>query len=271
MQYIFSILMGIVQGLTEFLPVSSSGHLLVAERILAQLGYRAIGVESLLIMLHLGSLFAVAIYFFKDWMNILLHPIKNKTLSLILLASVPAVIAKLVLGDTLDSLLGGRFLGLGFLVTALFLVLADRASAGDSARSGEITPARAGIMGLFQAFAILPGVSRSGSTIFGGILSGNSRQIAAKFSFLMSAPVIFGGFAFAVKDAVKLGTTSQMFAPDVLLAVLFAFLSGYFAIGYMMKKIEKVKLSKFSAYLAVLGLFVIFCQLTGFLGFKSML
>lgn len=268
MQYIYSIILGLVQGLTEFLPVSSSGHLLVVERLLSQIGYNAKNAQSLLIMLHFGTLFAVMIYFFKDWLNIILHPIKNNTLGLLIFATLPAIAAKLLLGDKLDALLAGRFLGPGFIITALFLIFADKCLSKKP--SGEVNLRRAGIMGLFQAFAILPGVSRSGSTIFGGILSGNTRSIAAKFSFLMSAPVIFGGFVLEVKDAAEAHALSSLFSLDILLGILFAFISGYFAIGFMIKKIERVKLSSFSKYLIVLGILVIICQISGFLGFERL-
>lgn len=268
MQYIYSIILGLVQGLTEFLPVSSSGHLLVFERLLSQIGYNAKSAQSLLIMLHFGTFFAVMIYFFKDWFNIILHPIKNNTLWLLIFATLPAIAAKLLLGDKLDILLAGKFLGPGFIITALFLIFADRCLSKNP--SGEVNLRRAGIMGLFQAFAILPGVSRSGSTIFGGIVGGNTRSIAARFSFLMSAPVIFGGFLLEVKEAAEANALSSLFSLDIVLGIAVAFISGYLAIGFMIKKIEKVKLSNFSKYLLVLGLLVILCQLTGFLGFEKL-
>lgn len=171
MQLIFSALMGIVQGLTEFLPVSSSGHLLVAERLLGLLGYTNENTLAFSVMLHMGTLIAVAAIFWKDWLDMLLHPVKNRTLLLLFIASLPALVLVLVLGDLIDGLFTGWFLGISFLITALFLVLVERLSRSKgqhSPKADQVQLPQAISMGLFQGIALLPGVSRSGSTLLTG-------------------------------------------------------------------------------------------------------
>ncbi len=270
MQTIFSALMGIIQGLSEFLPISSSGHLLLGEKLLALVGYDVVSSKGLLIMLHMGTLIAVAAVFWKDWLQMLLHPIKNKTLLLLFIASLPALFAMLLLGDFVDSTFTGWFLGPAFLITALFLYIAEKLSQKNQATSGEITTSRAVTMGIFQAIALLPGVSRSGSTLLGGIAGGLTRSMAAKFSFMMSAPAILGSFLVEAKDAIEADGLSTLFSFDILVGMLFAAVSGFLAIRYMLKLIEKISLTRFSVYLIFIGILVIIFQLTGFAAFPPL-
>lgn len=270
MQLIFSAIMGIVQGLTEFLPVSSSGHLLVTERLLTLLGYQSGNALTVAVMLHLGTLIAVAAVFWKDWLDMLLHPVKNRTLLMLFLASIPALIAVVLLGDAIDGLFTGWFLGLSFLFTAIILVIIQRVSGGQgkhSSKSTEVRLPQALTMGLFQAFAILPGVSRSGSTLLGGVSTGLSRHTAAKFSFMMSAPAILGSFVMEAKDAIDTTGLSSLLTGDAIVGVIFAAVSGFLAIRYMLKLIERISFYKFAVYVFILALAVIIMQLTGFAGF----
>ena len=200
----------------------------------------------------------------------LCHPIKNRTLALLVLATLPAVAFTLFLGDALDKLLGGWFLGPAFFVTALFMFLADRAAKRERPRTDEVTEKTALLMGAFQAIAILPGVSRSGSTVLGGLTAGLTRKKAAAFSFMMSAPAILGGFVLEVKDALDAGGISSLVSAPILLGVLVSALVGYAAIRFMLNVIEHKRLRGFSYYLIALGAFVIVCQLTGFLGFAPL-
>ncbi len=270
MQTIFSALMGIIQGLSEFLPISSSGHLLLGEKLLALVGYDVVSSKGLLIMLHMGTLIAVAAVFWKDWLQMLLHPIKNKTLLLLFIASLPALFAMLLLGDFVDSTFTGWFLGPAFLITALFLYIAEKLSQKNQTTSGEITTSRAVTMGIFQAIALLPGVSRSGSTLLGGIAGGLTRSMAAKFSFMMSAPAILGSFLVEAKDAIEADGLSTLFSFDIVVGMLFAAVSGFLAIRYMLKLIEKISLTRFSVYLIFIGILVIIFQLTGFAAFPPL-
>ena len=269
MQIVFSALMGLIQGLTEFLPVSSSGHLLLGEKLFGLLGYANQNSMALAVMLHMGTLIAVAVIFFKDWVDMLRHPISNPTLRLLFVASLPALVLVVLLGDWIDGLFTGWFLGISFLITALFLVLVERASARGRHASGQnaVSTRHAIAMGLFQGIALLPGVSRSGSTLLGGVSSGLSRATAAKFSFMMSAPAILGSFVMEGKDAIEQGGLSSLFTAETLIGVVFAALSGYLAIRYMLQLIQRISFYKFAAYVALVGIAVIVMQLTGFAGF----
>jgi len=273
MQTVFSAIMGIIQGLAEFLPISSSGHLLVGEKLLGLLGFQTDNTLALFIMLHMGTLIAVALVFWRDWLDMVLHPIKNKTLLLLFAASIPALIAAVLLGDSIDTLFTGWFLGPSFLITALFLCLIEmigKRQAGKHAFSSEVTLPRAILMGGFQAVALLPGVSRSGATLLGGTASGLSRATAAKFSFMMSAPAILGSFLMEGKDAVETGGLSSLLSLDTLVGVVFAALSGYLAIRYMLKLIQRISFYKFALYVALLGVAVLVMQLTGTAGFEPL-
>lgn len=267
MQYFFSLILGVVQGLSEFLPISSSGHLLVFEKLLAPLGYNSLSSSQLLVMLHMGTLFAVAAVFFGDWLDMLLHPIKNKTLGLLFIASLPALFAVILLGDLFDSLFTGWFLGPSFLITALFMWLAEKVSHNGKEKTDEVDVKAALIMGGFQAIALLPGVSRSGSTVLGGMVAGLTRKKAAAFSFMMSAPAILGGFLKEVKDAAETSGFSSLFSGPILLGVLVSAVVGYLAIRFMLKIIERKSLNGFAYYLVAVGVVVIVFQLTGALDF----
>ncbi|NLD33311.1 MAG: undecaprenyl-diphosphate phosphatase [Clostridiales bacterium] len=273
MQVIYSAIMGLVQGLTEFLPVSSSGHLLLAEKLLGLLGYQNANSMALAVMLHMGTLIAVAVIFWRDWIEMLRHPIKNPTLLLLFVASLPALVLVVLLGDWIDGLFTGWFLGISFFVTALFLVLIERISGkrkGSPVVNDAVTMPRAVIMGLFQGIALLPGVSRSGSTLLGGVSTGLSRGTAAKFSFMMSAPAILGSFLKEGKDAIEAGGLSSLISVETLVGVVVAAVSGWLAIRYMLKLIERISFYKFALYVALVGAAVIVMQLTGFAGFPPL-
>ena len=273
MDVLFSALMGIVQGLAEFLPISSSGHLIVAEKLLGLLGYTQDGSSiAFYVMLHMGTLIAVMAIFWRDWVDMLLHPIKNRTLLLLFIASLPALLVKVVLGDIVDGLFTGWFLGISFLITAVFLVLIEvlGKNAKHERRKDEVDIPTAVTMGVFQGIALLPGVRRSGSTLLGGILSGLNRKTAAKFSFMMSAPAILGSFIVEGKDAVEQYGLSSLFSVESIIGLVFAAIFGYLAIRYMLKLIERISFYKFALYVAVVGVLVIIAQLTGFADFPPL-
>ncbi len=271
LQTLFSAVLGIVQGISEFLPISSSGHLMVAEKLLALAGYDAGGLSSLalIVMLHFGTLVAVAAAFWKDWVRMLRHPVRDRTLLMLFVASLPALAVKLLLGDLLDSFFTGWFLGIAFLVTALFLCLIQLLGGRGrhSGRSGDVTAPRALLMGAFQSVAMLPGVSRSGSTLLGGVAGGLGRTAAVRFSFMMSAPAILASFAVEVKGAADTGGLDALLGTDVLVGVALAAVSGWLAIRYMLRLIERVSFFRFALYVAAVGAAVIALQLTGFAGF----
>ena len=270
MNILFTALMGMVQGLTEFLPVSSSGHLSIAENLLGLLGYQGGDMRiAFYAMLHLGTLIAVAAVFFKDWVDMLAHPIRNKTLLLLVIASVPALLIKVLLGDTLDELFRGGFLGISFLITAFFLLMIQWTERGrrEHMRRGQVTPKIALVMGVFQGIALLPGVSRSGSTLLGGIAGGLKRESAVKFAFMMSAPAILGGLLIEGKEAADLYGLQALISGEILLGVAVSAVFGFLAIRFMLYIIKRVSFYYFALYVVLVGFAVLIMQMTGFANF----
>lgn len=256
-------LLGLVQGLGEFLPISSSGHL--------QLGRFVLGVDlgdnmMFDILLHVATLIPVLIVFWKDWWAILKNPFKSKTLLLLFIASMPTLVFKLIFDDFLDGAETGWFLGVSFLLTAVFLLVAETVSARKVARADKPSFLHAIVMGCMQGIALMPGVSRSGSTLAGGLLSGLERKSAAKFSFMMSAPAIVGALLLEGKDALDSGAFTDIPVLPTLVGMVVAGVSGYLAIRFMLKLISKASLNWFALYVAILGLLFLILQLTGFSG-----
>ena len=253
--------LGLIQGLAEFLPVSSSGHLNLLQALFG------VEVEHQLlfnILLHVATLAAVGIMFWKDWVDMILHPIKNRTLLLLFIASMPALAAKILFDKPLDYVeTHNTYLGVCFLLTGVMLILTQRISSRKESGKATVHVKEALAMGCLQAVGMLPGVSRSGSTIFGGVAAGLNRETAAKFSFMMSAPAIVAGMLSEGMDAIQQGVSFGNDLPAILLGMLVAFVSGYLAIRYFMKLISRVSLNGFAIYVIALGVLVIVLQLMG--------
>ena len=270
MTVIQSAFLGLIQGLGEFLPVSSSGHLLLS-RIFLGIQTDTPAMKMLDILLHLGTLIPVIIIFFKDWLDMILHPVRNKTLLLLVIASLPTLAVYLAAKKLFPAVNGfavfdnGWFLGSSFLITALFLLLCDWLSARSVRRSGggRVGIFQAVVMGLFQGIGMIPGISRSGSTILGGVSTGLNKPTAAKFSFMMSAPAILGSLLMEGKDALELGYFSEIALIPSLVGVAVAAVVGFFAIRFMLRIISRIPLSWFALYLAVIGLVYLLLQLSG--------
>ncbi len=264
-------ILGLVQGLAEFLPISSSGHLILARAVMGIADQAEAPVYLMLdILLHAGTLIAVIVVFWKDWMAILRNLFKSKTLLLLFIASLPALFAALAFNDVIEGLFAGWFLGFAFLITGAFMLLCEKLSkrGGRHAKRAEEPGYKNAVsMGLMQAVALLPGVSRSGSTLLGGIASGLTRQSAAKFSFMMSAPAILGSLLIKGKDALENGYFQQMEMVPVVVGMAVAAISGYLAIRFMLRLINRISLGWFALYVALLGIAVIVVQLAapGFL------
>ena len=269
MNFLQAAILGVVQGLAEFLPISSSGHLELAQHLMG-LNASEGSMMLLTVLLHVGTLAAVAVIFWRDWVDMLKHLFHSRMLGLLILASLPAlgvaILLKVVCGGV-DVLFGSGFLGISFLITGAFLLLAEKLShrGRHAAGSGQVKAKHALAMGGMQAVALMPGVSRSGSTLLGGIASGLSRETAAKFSFMMSAPAILGSLLLEGKDALENGAFEALSANMLPVAVgmALAAVSGFLAIRYMLKLINRVSLNWFAAYVIVLGLVVIALQVTG--------
>lgn len=254
-----AIVLGIVQGLTEFLPISSSGHLIVVPAIL---GWRDPFIDSLAfgVILHLGTLIALVIYFRADWRRLLaaaLDLVRSRSVAgdpdrrmvaLLAITVIPAGVVGFALNDFFErEVRSVGLVALMFVVGAAALWLAERW--GRQQRSIEsLTPGAALGIGLAQAFALMPGISRSGISIAGGLFAGLSREAAARFSFLMSGPIIAGAVIF---EARKLASPAAGLSdhPDLLIAgVISAFVSGLAAIHLLLRYVRRRSLHVFVAY-----------------------
>ena len=269
MSILQSIFLGLIQGIGEFLPVSSSGHLLLS-RFFLGIQTDSPAMKMMDILLHAGTLIPVLIIFRKDWIDMILHPVRNKTLLLLVIASLPTLAVYLAAKKLFPGVNGfsvfdsGWFLGTSFLVTALFLLLCDRISFRSRNRNGgRVGISHALVMGLFQGVGMIPGVSRSGSTILGGVSTGLNRTTAAKFSFMMSAPAILGSMLMEGKDAVEAGYLSEIALVPSLIGIIVAAVVGYLSIRFMLRVISAVPLSWFALYLAVIGIVYLVLQMTG--------
>lgn len=254
MNILIAILLGLVQGACEFLPVSSSGHLVLFQNIFG------IGEDALLldIMLHVGTLIAVFIVYRKQIWDIIRHPIQRKTVLILISTAVTAVIGFLF-EDFFKNAFGGALLGIGFLITALLLFLTDRLSAKYNRKSiNQITLMDATGIGVMQGVAILPGISRSGATISGCLLSGLDRETAAEYSFLLSIPAILGAAVLQIPDA--LAQSANFDWPGAVIGMITAAVTGYFAIRFMLKIIAKKRFQGFAIYMLALGMLVLLDQ-----------
>lgn len=254
MDIIDAIILGIIQGLTEFLPVSSSGHLELAKEIL---GDNSVPEESMLftVVLHAATALSTIVIFRKDIIEIVTNLLKfewneETAFSLkIVISMIPAAVVGLVWKDAIEGLFGGQILLVGsmLMVTAVLLLLADRAKTTDKG----VNFVGAVIIGISQAIAILPGISRSGATISTSVLLGVDRQKAARFSFLMVVPLILGKMAKDILDGA-LTSSAESFVP-LSIGFLAAFVSGLLACQWMIALVKQSKLSYFAAYCFIVG------------------
>ena len=257
MSALHAFILGLVQGLTEFLPVSSSGHLLVLQKIF---GITAEGNDLLLfnILLHVGTLVAVLVVYWQRILNMILHPITSE-LKWLVVATIPAVIAALAID--FDDAFEGKFIIWSFYLTSLVLVTSG--FIGNQRRlqkkyHKEVRWYDAIAMGVMQAVAILPGLSRSGSTIAGGLFSGLTRRRAADFAFLMSIPAILGSVVLEGKDLILGEASISIASPGVIaLGVLTAAVSGFLAIKFMLFVVRRISLNWFALYTFLLGTFLL--------------
>jgi len=254
MEIIDAVVLGIIQGLTEFLPVSSSGHLEIGKAIL---GDHSVPKESLLftVVLHFATALSTMVIFRKDIFDIVKGILKfewNEDLqfiSKIALSMLPAVIVGLFFEEELEQLFNGNILLVGcmLIVTAVLLFLADKAK--DTQK--KVSFFNAFIIGISQAIAMLPGISRSGATISTSVLLGNDKTKAARFSFLMVVPLIFGKIAKDLLGGELTFDSSNFTALSV--GFIAAFVAGLFACTWMIALVKKSKLSYFAIYCVIAG------------------
>lgn len=257
MSIVEAVVLGIVQGLTEFLPVSSSGHLVLLQKVFGI----SEGAMLFTIMLHVGTLLSIFIVFWKDIVQMIKQPLSKLSL-LIVCATIPTVLIALLLKDSVEAAFSSAaYLGYGFLLTGIILWFVESIKPGNKGLD-KMTFKNALLIGAAQGLAIFPAVSRSGSTIAGALFQKLDRKFAARFSFLMSIPAILGSLVFQVKDIV--GTNMEIEWMPIIVGTVVAAIFGYLAIRIMMEVIAKHSLKYFAVYVFILGTFVLLDQ--NFLG-----
>lgn len=261
MNYLWAAFLGLVQGIAEFLPISSSGHLSLLQNFF---GLHTAEEGSLFfdVLLHLGTLISVFIYYWRDILDMILEffrgvaaltkheetppPPARRLVLLVILGTLPLFLI-LPIKDAVESLYNNTyFIGFALLLTGVLLFVSDRISKGKK-NEKKATVADALVVGLGQAVAIAPGLSRSGTTIAVGLMRGYDRSFAVRFSFLLSLPAILGANILSLKDAVQTGIDWGMF-PAYLLGMIVAAVVGYFAIRLVNLLSDKGKFGSFAYY-----------------------
>ena len=233
------IILGFVQGLTEFLPVSSSGHLAIFQSKVS--GFSQPGV-LFDVILHMGTTLAVLIYFRREILKL-----KLRDFVIIIIATIPAGLAGVILGGTIESLFGSlSVVGFALIVTGFLNLLTDRSQD----KGVEINERRGMLIGIAQAIAIIPGISRSGSTIFAGTYLGIDREKAAKFSFLLSVPAVLGATGLEFVKHPEFHDINLWFYASGFLAAL---VSGIISIKLVMNLIKTKRFKIFGFYCLVAG------------------
>lgn len=259
MKILKALILGLVQGLTEFLPVSSSGHLILFKKLFG-LDPEIFGF-NFDIALHVATLLAVFVFFRREIWALIRHPFQ-KTVLWLIIATIPTGVIGLLFNKKVEEISqSGGLLGFCFLITAAVLLWSESLSKkkAEQLEIEELTWWKAGAIGLAQGIAVLPGISRSGSTLSAGMLTGLRKQSALYFAFLMSIPVTLGSLLLGVKNTLE--SPESFDAAVVLAGMAAAAVSGYVAVRFMMDFFRRRSLKGFSVYLAVLGVLVLFDQL----------
>ncbi|MDR0271852.1 MAG: undecaprenyl-diphosphate phosphatase [Clostridiales bacterium] len=253
MDILQAIFLGIVQGIAEFLPVSSSGHLVVLQRVF--------GMEepalTFDIVLHVGTLVAIIIVFWKDIFEIIKKPFSKMTY-LLIVGTLPVVFAGFFLRDVIEYLQTGIWLAAAFTLTGFLLLFADRFAEGKKSEE-DITYKDALIIGCLQALALPPGISRSGMTITGALSRGINREAAAKFSFMLAIIAIAGAGTLEAFTLIREPSESSAAVGVVPMLIGFVVSAavGYASIKLMLKLIKAAKLRYFSYYVWALAALIL--------------
>lgn len=271
MSYIEAMILGLVQGLGEFLPISSSGHLALLQNLF---GIEGEQILFFAVMLHLGTLVSVFICYWRDICELVVelfvtikdlctgkglhlqeHPVRKLGV-MIIVATIPTAVIGILFNDMFESFYGSFVaIGIGFLFTGIIMFLAERMGSAKK-EIGEMGFGTAIVVGIMQGIAICPGISRSGSTLVGGLSTGLKREFAVRFAFLISIPSILGSVVLEVPDAIAQGIDPSLFGP-IAAGMVVAAISGYAAIKGMIKLVSNGKLSYFSYYVWALGAFTV--------------
>jgi undecaprenyl-diphosphatase len=258
-------LLGAIQGLTEFLPISSSGHLVIARHFLPGPTGDPVAVE---VALHVGTLIAVLVYFASDLWGLARGVVRpgagpahaRQWVGLIALATLPGLLTYLAAGPWIQVVFESPVLvGANLLLTAAVLAGVARTSPGRR-EEGDVRPLDALVIGAAQGAALMPGISRSGMTIGAGLLGGLRGEVAARFSFLMAIPAIVGAELVNLPFLLKIPSSGGW---TILAGMAVAALTGWLAIDFMLRLVRRGKLGYFSIYCAVAGALTVGTGLKG--------
>ena len=252
MNYLLAILAGAVQGLTEFLPISSTGHLIIFEKIFG-ISQEKFGL-AFDASLHLGTLLAVVIFFYKDYINLL--NIKKKLLVNIAVGTVPAVILGLLFEKYIESNFREIWVVAASLILFSFVIVLAEVLGKQIKNGNQIKFSDSLIIGFFQAIALIPGVSRSGSTISAGLFLGFKREEAAKFAFILSGPIIAGAGFTKFSEATS-GSLSLNDFNFFMIGILSSAFFGFLTIKYFLKYLMVKNLYPFIVYRIIAGLILL--------------
>ena len=269
MTYLFSVLMGVLQGIAEFLPISSSGHLALFQHFFGVENYEETQM-FFTVLLHLGTLVSVCVYYWRDVIDMIREfflgvrdlavrrggdappPPTRRLVMMIIVATLPLFAILPVKGLVEDAMNNVTFVSIALLATGFILFFSDRMARGrKNARNATVADAL--LVGCAQAVGTLPGISRSGITISAGLLRGFDRTFAVRFSFLMSLPAVLGANILSLKDALEAGVDLEML-PIYLVGMVVSGVVGYFAIRLVNLLADKGKFGNFAYYCWVVGL-----------------
>lgn len=267
MNFLEALILGVVQGITEFLPISSSGHLVIAQ---TYLGLDVESLKSFDVIVHVGTLAAIIIYFWKDVVGLFkgffgflkIYKIKESEreyqnlILYIIIATIPAVIVGLTSENFIDSIFRSAFyVGIWMILVGIVFIVSEHKLKKFPGEK-KVGYKSALIVGLAQAFALIPGVSRSGVTISAGIFQGIPREKAARFSFLIAIPTIMGAGTLTAIKEFSSGGFDLGFVP-LATGFISSGLTGFFAVYLLMRYLKKHTLKIFSLYLFIVGAFVL--------------
>lgn len=273
MSIIQALILGIFQGVAEFLPISSSGHLALLQHLFDIKEGNLFFTE----MLHFGTLISIFIVYFKDIMRIIYEIIilignilkgRRKKLTVhqklglfVLIGSIPTAIIGLTFEDFFESLYTSILpIGIAFIVTGFLLFIAEKNTYQNKGIK-EMTIKDSLIVGTFQGVAIIPGISRSGSTIVASLFRGLNKSLATEYSFLLALPATFGAFLLGIIDVLKNDSSSVMINTPLIIGVAISAIVGVFSIKILIKLLKNNKLHYFSYYLWIIGVITIISQL----------
>ncbi|MEW6623214.1 MAG: undecaprenyl-diphosphate phosphatase [Bacillota bacterium] len=251
MSYWEAVLLGLVQGLTEFLPVSSSGHLVIFSSLI---DFQSQGVVFE-VLVHFGTLIAILIVFRKDILDLMKNPFQKLTI-LILVGSIPTAIIGFAFEDAFERMFSSlSIVGFTLLITGAILWIAE-IKRNNIKSIKDMNFLDAIFVGLAQGAAITPGISRSGTTIAMALILGIDRKTAARYSFLLSIPVIMGVTVLKIKQLLGQSMAADLYGPYIVGSIVAA-VSGYFAIKILLKFLAEGKLRYFSVYCWMVGITVV--------------